>query len=309
MATTLEATQECPFLCGRKFGNNEEYALALHIEEEHTDDSPFVVCDDTPVVIASGVGPTLRLPLARQSESQEQGKRSATDLVKDVQHRFVPADHVSPASNQPSPLPSRDAEVDDGGADSTGPSDEYVMCPEGGCGEQILLFEYSDHLDLHLAEKATLDDFSSSSLTQASSSNKMQSSLHNHSLDDYSSSPSSVRASHASSASASAATTELSPPQSHMDNFSTSISPALRKKFAASSSDVPADMGEIRRPLSSTSHERKREGGKLARLGVSTLYLPRVNKCYYVFLVHLSRMILQPYQTHRMRYIVANFSL
>lgn len=273
--STLEAAQECPFLCGREFGSDEEYALALHIEEEHTEDSPFVVRNDTPLAVAAGVGPTLRLPPPHHSESQEQGKRSTSDSKKSVQCHFVTPEHTSADSTQQLPLPSRDEEVDDPAADSAEPSDEYVLCPEEGCGEEILLFEYSDHLDLHLAEKANFEDFPSSA-PQSSSSNKMQSSLPNQRPDDYSSSSSSVPVSDAPSASASAATAALPPPQSHMDNFSTSISPSLRQKFAGSSSNTRSkDVGVIRRAFHSPSGEKKRKGGKLARLGVSRLCLLR----------------------------------
>src|SRR5579871_1525187 len=48
MATVEETTiRGCPFSCGKVFSGNDWYQLALlHIEEEHTEGSPFVVRED-----------------------------------------------------------------------------------------------------------------------------------------------------------------------------------------------------------------------------------------------------------------------
>ena len=41
----------CPFECG--FSHDDEYVLQLHIEETHTDDSPFVVRESSPLAAPS----------------------------------------------------------------------------------------------------------------------------------------------------------------------------------------------------------------------------------------------------------------
>ena len=35
--------------------------------------------------------------------------------------------------------------------------DEFLACPEEGCGEQVLWSEMQEHLDFHLAEKLGVD--------------------------------------------------------------------------------------------------------------------------------------------------------
>lgn len=37
-------------------------------------------------------------------------------------------------------------------------SEDYVTCPEAECGEAILLSEIDTHMDMHVAEKLTVDD-------------------------------------------------------------------------------------------------------------------------------------------------------
>jgi len=252
----LGATQVCPFLCGQYF--NEEYALALHIEEEHTEDSPFVAHHD------GDVGPS-RAKLRKTPHeqvlafpTQEPGFQNVANWDHDGSAPSLEARRVS---KQPSPLPSEDPNPDIEPNDSLEPSDEYVMCPEEGCGEEILLFEFQDHLDLHLAENAILEDISLPPAPDTSSG-KMESSLSGHDQNGYSSSsvayPRPPNVSSASSA-----------PPSHLGNFSAFISPALRQKVAASAaSTISRGRSEFRRSIRSLWDPKSKEQNS-TRLGVS----------------------------------------
>ncbi|TKA64086.1 hypothetical protein B0A49_10140 [Cryomyces minteri] len=85
----------CPFC---PFSDPDSYFLALHVEEVHTEDSPFAV---------------------RDSPS---------------------------AASAPSAAPSQDG------------GDVYVECPEEECGEQVLITDLNEHLDLHLASQVTIEE-------------------------------------------------------------------------------------------------------------------------------------------------------
>ncbi|KAK5011858.1 hypothetical protein LTR39_004433, partial [Cryomyces antarcticus] len=85
----------CPFC---PFSDTDSYFLALHVEELHTEGSPFAVTDSPPAASAS------------------------------------------------SAAPSQDAD------------DVYVECPEEECGEQLLIADLNEHLDLHLASQVTIEE-------------------------------------------------------------------------------------------------------------------------------------------------------
>lgn len=236
---SLEGIQECPFLCGRRFQDNEDYALVLHIEEEHTQDSPFVVHEDSDVV-SSGV--SSRQPPSAV-EPQEPGKRFPAESMEQDPNSFAPPNHESEGSyrsSAPDLANDFEEEVDESAIDT-----DYVMCPEEGCGEMVLLFEFNEHLDLHAAEKSTFDEpRPSSSSTQASSSGKVQSSLSEHSS------------------------------LAHLQNFSTSIPPALRHVLTTphQSGESSERREEPRRLASSMPHGQVRTRAKFKRLGVSTFF-------------------------------------
>ncbi|KAF2095198.1 DUF1671-domain-containing protein [Rhizodiscina lignyota] len=96
-------TLSCPFC---DFNDADEYFLMLHIEELHTDDSPFV-------------------------------SRGAAAANGDESQLLQP--------------PNQQMDRDD-------LSEQYVDCPESDCGEQVLLSDLNEHLDLHLAERVTLEE-------------------------------------------------------------------------------------------------------------------------------------------------------
>ncbi len=91
---------ECPFC---DFKTAETYRLMIHVEELHTENSPFVAYASTEID-------------APQSSSSR-----------------------GPSSN------------DDGAT-------KYVTCSKAECGEEILLIDLNEHLDLHQAEEENLDD-------------------------------------------------------------------------------------------------------------------------------------------------------
>jgi hypothetical protein len=91
--------------------------------------------------------------------------------------------HFEQAHTDDSPFKVTDDGSGEGGADVIGSSfdDEYVECPEPDCGEEVLLEMLNDHLDLHQAEKVTLDAPDSDSTSSHSHSE------HRHNDDDMSS--------------------------------------------------------------------------------------------------------------------------
>ncbi|KAI9661652.1 MAG: hypothetical protein M1821_008890 [Bathelium mastoideum] len=116
-------TLECPF-CG--YETDDAYIISLHVEELHTDDSPFQVRD---------VSSSAPLP---------------------SQHRQAPSTcHASIQESQ-------------GG---------WVQCPHEDCGEEVLLEEVNEHLDLHVAEKISSEDDSSITRSSMASSSSSQHSI------------------------------------------------------------------------------------------------------------------------------------
>ncbi|KAF2404554.1 DUF1671-domain-containing protein [Trichodelitschia bisporula] len=102
--------EPCP-ICGQRLP--DPYALTLHVEEAHTDDSPFVVRDDEPATPS-----TASLPGYEEDMKEQQ-----------------PQDETSMDANN-----------------------QYALCPEEGCGEQLLLGDINEHLDLHEAEDVTFQE-------------------------------------------------------------------------------------------------------------------------------------------------------
>lgn len=243
--TTVEepAVRECPFFCGKAFSKNEWYQLALHIEEDHTEDSPFV---------------------AREAGAPSEGEEG------NVEH------------SGPSTTSSK--EVDNESTDSEEEKDECVLCPEEGCGEVVLLIEYADHLDLHQAENAILDDSASCNSTTNTttySTSNGETSLASHGPDKFTT----ASPQHFPDASSSSVSSQLLSAQSHTENFSTAISPALRDTNTKSKPGTSNKKRHtLRRPFtkfasrtaSQPSSSTKRDAGGLTkgdnikRLGVST---------------------------------------
>lgn len=96
----------CPFC---SFTDMDDYILTLHVEELHTEDSPFVVKGR---------------PYLAPPASTREHLGGCTSVSSSFQHE---------------------------------PLEEYCLCPEEECGEEILLTELNEHLDLHLAERLTSD--------------------------------------------------------------------------------------------------------------------------------------------------------
>lgn len=65
---------------------------------------------------------------------------STLDITGDMNHFSSPHGILEPDRN-------------DGGED-----ENYVICPEEFCGEAVLLTELDPHIDMHVAEKATVDE-------------------------------------------------------------------------------------------------------------------------------------------------------
>jgi zinc finger-containing ubiquitin peptidase 1 len=91
------ASFSCP-MCD--FTHADSYFLMLHVEEAHTEDSPFIVRDATSSSCADPHS---------EREAQHEG------------------------------------------------TDEYVTCPEENCGEEVMLPELNEHLDLHMAQNLAFD--------------------------------------------------------------------------------------------------------------------------------------------------------
>ncbi|KAL9093310.1 MAG: hypothetical protein Q9165_004051 [Trypethelium subeluteriae] len=119
----------CPF-CG--YETEDSYTITLHVEQYHTDDSPFQVKDTSPL---------LQLPNQHRSNTLSDYYAS----IKESQ-------------------------------------DEWVRCPQEECGEEVLLEELNEHLDLHYAEKmSSEDDASVTRSNMASSASSLYSFVHTHS--------------------------------------------------------------------------------------------------------------------------------
>ncbi|KAF2142903.1 uncharacterized protein K452DRAFT_12731 [Aplosporella prunicola CBS 121167] len=99
----------CPFC---DFTSSDSYFLILHVEELHTDDSPFKVTEPS------------EPPTSALSQTKKEQPRNRDD---------------SPFG-----------------------TDEWVLCPEKDCDEQVYLSELNEHLDLHLAAGLTEPEHSSS---------------------------------------------------------------------------------------------------------------------------------------------------
>jgi len=242
MATVEETTiRECPFLCGKTFFGNDwyEYQVTLHIEEEHTENSEFVV---------------------REDGDPSEGKEGN-------------AEHSRPRT-------TNSKEVDNDSIGSEEEKDEYVLCPEEGCGEMVLLIDFTDHLDLHQAENVVIDDSAS---CDSATTNATETSLAGHGSDN-STSTSPPRYTDASSGSASA---PLAPIQLNDENFSTTKPPTLHRTSNKSKSNTshqnrrrlsrPFTKFVIRPASKQPNHPKKDADGrekrdKIKRLGVSTLW-------------------------------------
>jgi hypothetical protein len=122
---TAEPTGACPF-CG--FVDADTYILMLHVETLHSEgESPFVVRE----------GPAQDVPSKRLGSSSDNGRRAQG-----------PGKAVS----------SDTAALYDGYGSSGGSAElEYVVCSEETCGEAILLSELDAHIDMHVAERTTLE--------------------------------------------------------------------------------------------------------------------------------------------------------
>ncbi|KAL9079742.1 MAG: hypothetical protein Q9157_001415, partial [Trypethelium eluteriae] len=119
----------CPF-CG--YETRDAYTITLHVEQYHTDDSPFQIKDSSP---------PSQLPDRHQPDKPSEPYAS----LKESQ-------------------------------------DEWAQCPQAECGEEVLLEELNEHLDLHFAEKlSSEDDASIARSSMASSASSSYSFVQTHS--------------------------------------------------------------------------------------------------------------------------------
>lgn len=210
---------DCLFDCGLTFSSLE--TLHLHIELDHREDndvSPFLARPTTPPVPTS----------SRDS-------------------------YVPPLPTRPPPqVPIYDEESQGSREPKAEP---FTLCPEPHCGEQILLIDLNEHLDLHEAEKL-VDDGSIS----RPDSNRGQS------LTSYSSSS--------------------IPPEPGQTHFSTDISPALLRKLdRRQTGETNPRVGMGRTFLSIIGMEKKEPG----RPGhsASKKNIPRLSVSPHVPTLHL----------------------
>jgi hypothetical protein len=207
---------DCLFDCGLTFSDLE--TLHFHIELDHREDndiSPFLARPESPLVATSS-GYLQAPPLPMSAPPQ------------------VPVHDNSTQG-------SRTSEVE-----------PYTLCPDPHCGEQILLIELNEHLNLHEAERL-IDEGS----TSESDNNRDQT------LTSYSSAPISRNSSE--------------PSQGQIHNISTDISPALKRKMGRREfSETGLRVGLARKFLSMIGIETKQSGqpdasrSKVPRLSVST---------------------------------------
>ncbi|KAF2490310.1 DUF1671-domain-containing protein [Lophium mytilinum] len=119
----------CP-MCQYSVLPSDSYVLELHFEQEHTPDSPFRIQegDDEDVTGERSLPPLPPRPPPKPSRSPLHEPSMAEGSTND-----------------------NDTSSDDDDDDNT------VLCPESSCGETVLLAELNEHLDLHQAERLTLD--------------------------------------------------------------------------------------------------------------------------------------------------------
>ena len=146
-------TYSCPF-CG--FITPDTYELALHVEELHVLDSPFIVKKDGVRELAIAHDSQARdrchddasLALAMQLEAAEQDRnadmlannRASQDLLLALtlgeQKPHLPADRATSETDGDFP---------------------YVECSERDCSEFVHLADLNDHIDLHAASRHSLE--------------------------------------------------------------------------------------------------------------------------------------------------------
>ena len=214
----------------------------MHIEEEHTDDSPFVV-------------------RAIESENDDDDEHehfhgevefeSDSDEVSDLEEQDRPA-------LPPRPAPEDDNEHDSGDWLDDDFRQEFVRCPESECSEVVLLVDLNEHLDYHISERTAAPShhhhrqrasLSSRSPRRSSISNSSAAASSKPKLKgsrgarrrlakntEHSSASSSMPEQDSSVPSSPSAQdrppTPPTPESTHTHNFSTSIAPALRTHVA-----------------------------------------------------------------------------
>lgn len=121
---------DCPFC---DFRSRVAYMVMLHVEEHHTDDSPFVVTD----------GPDAPTPTPPPIQSHPAFSTAQSHPAFSSIHQDAPSQH--------------------------GRDDLWALCPERDCGEQVPLHDLNEHLDLHIAEGLESQEVTKSASTSTTS--------------------------------------------------------------------------------------------------------------------------------------------
>lgn len=207
---------DCLFDCGLTFSSLE--TLHLHVELEHREDN--------------GISPFLARPDSPPAPSSSRHRGTPPLPTRHPPRVPVYNEHYE-GSHEPEVEP-------------------YTLCPEPYCGEQILLIELNEHLDLHEAERL----INEGSITESDS-------YRDQALTSYSSSPILQDSSE--------------PSPSHIEKFSTDISPALKPKIEKrEESEASPRVGMRRKFLSMIGMEKKQSNqsdaskSPVPRLSVST---------------------------------------
>lgn len=157
----------CPF-CG--FESPDSYELALHVEINHIEDSPFATRDDHDDTSATTVATVDKeqssedasLSLARElqavEEAEERRKRWDNDASEEVAYALQQEESALSRRQERTAATTEDEDF------------PYVECPDEDCSEFIHLSELNEHLDLHSASGHSLGaDISDSIANQHSS--------------------------------------------------------------------------------------------------------------------------------------------
>jgi len=159
----------CPF-CG--FHTVDPYAITLHVEENHFDDSPFAVRETSPdpvaitlqqeedqvaqngnitsrFVLPSSPGPKRKLPGVDHSSEDASlalalRLQEEEDLIARKKGRISDGQDRTSHSSALASRAASEEEQEQPAADDDFP---YFECPE--CEEYVHLADYNDHIDLH----------------------------------------------------------------------------------------------------------------------------------------------------------------
>ena len=167
-----------------------------------------------------------------------------------------------PSSFLPDPSSSRKHVLDTTSSDE---EDDTVICPEGDCGEVVLLIDLNDHLDYHIAESLSLDETTGQYHSHHSSSNMQY--------------PSSAHTSPRSASTASYVQLDSGAVSSHTASSKDAFAQKAKRRTHRDRSDTgSSEKSTLSRSIASfnpfaKSGESTKPPSKDARLGVCMPYL------------------------------------